>query len=94
MSSNTRDRLDENRLLALLPAEELEQLRRHGELVSLGHGFRAITPDEPIGDVYFPTGCLLSMVTETGDGGSVESGTIGREGMSGIRPRVLRARAR
>ncbi len=90
MSSNTPDRLTENRLLALLPGEELEQLRRHCEVVSLRHGFRAITPDEPIRDVYFPLSCLLSMVTATVDGGSVESGTIGREGMSGI-PVLLNA---
>jgi CRP-like cAMP-binding protein len=90
MSANTHDRLTENRLLTLLPAEELEQLRRHCEVVSLGHGFRAVAPDEPIRDVYFPLNSLLSMVTETEDGGSVESGTIGREGMSGI-PVLLNA---
>jgi CRP-like cAMP-binding protein len=90
MSSNTRDRLAENRLLALLPAGELEQLRRNCEVVSLRHGFSAITPDEPIRDVYFPLNCLFSMVTATEDGGSVESGTIGREGMSGI-PVLLNA---
>jgi CRP-like cAMP-binding protein len=90
MSSKTRDRLDENRLLALLPAEELENLRRNCEVVSLHHGFCAITPDEPIRDVYFPLNCLLSMVTTMEDGASVESGTIGREGMSGI-PVILNA---
>ncbi|HJQ33564.1 MAG TPA: Crp/Fnr family transcriptional regulator [Pyrinomonadaceae bacterium] len=90
MSSNTREQFSENRLLALLPEGELEHLSRQAEVVSLDYGFCAITPDVPIRDVYFPTGCLLSMVTATEDGGSVESGTIGREGMSGI-PVVLNA---
>lgn len=79
-----------NRLLALLRADELEDLRRHAEVVSLRQGFHAITPDEPIRDAYFPVSCLLSMVTTMEDGSTVESGTIGREGMSGI-PVLLNA---
>jgi CRP-like cAMP-binding protein len=90
MSSDTQDRLAKNRLLALLPAAELETLRRHAEVLTLRHGFCAITPDEPIQYVYFPLNCLLSMVTTMEDGATVESGTIGREGMSGI-PVVLNA---
>ena len=83
MSSNTQDRLAENRLLALLPAAELDALRRHAEVVSLRHGDHVIIPDEPIRDVHFPLTCLLSLVTTMEDGATVESGTIGREGMSG-----------
>ena len=74
----------ENRLLAALPREDLEALRPHFEQMSLSHGQHAIVPDEPIRDVYFPLNCLLSMVTTMEDGSSVESGSIGREGMSGI----------
>src|SRR5918911_523272 len=74
----------ENRLLDALPREELEELRPHSERVSLSHGQNIIVPDEPIRDVYFPLNCLLSLVTTMEDGSSVESGSIGREGMSGI----------
>lgn len=91
MSSNTQDRLAENRLLALLPASDLDTLRRHAEVVSLRHGYHVIVPDEPINEVYFPLTCLLSLVTTMEDGATVESGTIGREGMSGI-PVVLNAK--
>jgi CRP-like cAMP-binding protein len=90
MSSDTRDRLAENRLLALLPARELDTLRGRAELVPLRHGDHIIVPDEPIRDVYFPLTCLLSMVTTMEDGSTVESGTVGREGMSGI-PTILNA---
>lgn len=90
MSSDAQDRLTLNRLLALLPAQELDTLRRHVEVVPLRHGDHVIVPDEPIHDVYFPLTCLLSMVTTMEDGATVESGTIGREGMSGI-PVVLGA---
>lgn len=74
----------ENRLLAALPREELEQLRPHFERVTLPHGQHAIVPDTPIREVYFPLNCLLSLVTTMADGSSVESGSIGREGMSGV----------
>jgi CRP-like cAMP-binding protein len=81
----------ENRLLAKLPSEELERLRPHFERVSLRHGAHAIVTDEPIRDIYFPLNCLLSLVTTMSDGSSAESGSIGREGMSGI-PVLLDAR--
>lgn len=74
----------ENRLLACLPEEELEGLRPRFERVSLSHGQHVIVPDEPILNIYFPLTCLLSLVTLMEDGSSVESGTIGREGMSGV----------
>ena len=80
----------ENILLARLPGETLERLRPHFERVSLSHGQHVIVPDEPIRHNYFPLNCLLSLITRMADGTAVESGTIGREGMSGI-PVVLKA---
>jgi CRP-like cAMP-binding protein len=73
----------DNRLLAHLPAGELELLRPHMERVQLAHGDRIIEPHVPIKDIYFPLNCLLSMVTTMEDGATIESGSIGREGMSG-----------
>jgi CRP-like cAMP-binding protein len=74
----------DNLLLSNLPGEALEALRPHFERVSLRHGQHAIVPDEPIRHFYFPTGCLLSMVTTMEDGASIECSSIGREGVSGI----------
>jgi CRP-like cAMP-binding protein len=74
----------DNLLLALLPDEEMALLAPHLQQVSLTLGHPVIVPDKPIEDVYFPTGALLSMVTVLHDGSTIESGTIGREGMSGI----------
>jgi CRP-like cAMP-binding protein len=74
----------ENRLLACLPEGEIARLSPHIERVSLSHGQHVIVPEEPIRDIYFPLNCLLSLVTILEDGSTVESGTIGREGMSGI----------
>ncbi|HLL75065.1 MAG TPA: Crp/Fnr family transcriptional regulator [Pyrinomonadaceae bacterium] len=74
----------ENRLLATLPEEEIGRLRPHFERVTLRHGDHVIVPDEPIRHVYFPLNCLLSLVTTMADGSAAESGSIGREGMSGV----------
>jgi CRP-like cAMP-binding protein len=91
MSTRPQESPAANRLLDVLPAEELEHLRPHFERVSLHHGEHAIVPDEPIRHVYFPLNCLLSLVTQMEDGSSAESGSIGREGMSGV-PVLLDAR--
>ncbi len=72
-----------NRLLAHLSGNDLDLLRPHMEQVSLSHGDRIIEPHVPIKDIYFPLNCLLSMVTMMEDGATIESGSIGREGMSG-----------
>jgi CRP-like cAMP-binding protein len=74
----------ENRLLACLPEDEFRRLSPHMERVTLSHGQHVIVPEEPISDIYFPLTCLLSLVTILEDGSTVESGTIGREGMSGV----------
>jgi CRP-like cAMP-binding protein len=81
----------ENRILAALPGGELERLRPHLQRVRLARGQPIIVPEKPIRDLYFPVNCLLSLVTTMEDGASVESGTIGREGMSGV-PVLLDAR--
>lgn len=74
----------ENCLLAHLPAAEFDALRPHLRRVKLTHGQHVIVPDEPIRDAYFPLNCLLSLVTQMEDGSSAESGSIGREGLSGV----------
>jgi CRP-like cAMP-binding protein len=79
-----------NRLLACLPGSELEVLLPHFDPVSLAHGDHVIVPGVPIQHIYFPLNVLLSLVTTMEDGAAVESGVIGREGMSGI-PVLLNA---
>lgn len=74
----------ENRLLAKFTNEEVERLRPHLEEVWLSHGQSLIEPYRPIEYVYFPTGMLGSLVTVLEDGATVESGSVGREGMVGV----------
>src|SRR5829696_2328574 len=78
-----------NRLLAALDLDELEPLLPALESVPLETGMPIYEPNKPITHVYFPISGIVSMVSEMRDG-TVEVGTVGREGMTGI-PLPLRA---
>jgi len=58
------------------------KILNHGELVSLSLRQQIYVPEQPIREVYFPLGCVLSIVTRMEAGNQIEVGTIGREGMS------------
>jgi CRP-like cAMP-binding protein len=78
-----------NRLLAALPAAELERLRAGLDRVPLDVGQVLYEPDAPISHVYFIDEGAVSVVSSLAEG-TVEVGTIGREGLVGV-PVLLRA---
>ena len=78
-----------NRLLAALSAEEIERLMPSLESVPLLTGMPIYEPNVRITDVYFPISGIVSMTSDMREG-TVEVGTVGREGMTGL-PLVLRA---
>ena len=80
----------ENRLLAQVPGDELKRLLANAEVVDLPLSYALITPNKRIEHIYFPVNLLGSLVTILEDGSSVESGTVGREGMTGV-PVLLNA---
>ena len=75
---------EQNRLLRVLPLEEYAWLQRRLELVMLETKQVLAEPNEPIQFVYFPETSVVSMVNRMADGGGVEVGTIGNEGMVGL----------
>jgi CRP-like cAMP-binding protein len=77
-----------NRLLDLLPQDELDALQP--ERMAVTHAYPLIVPSEPIKYVFFPINALGSLVTILEDGSSIESGSVGREGMVGV-PVILGA---
>ena len=79
-----------NRLLGALAAEDLDRLLPSLESVPLIDGMPIYEPNKPVSHVYFPISGVISMVSEMREG-TVEVGTIGCEGMTGL-PIVLRAR--
>jgi CRP-like cAMP-binding protein len=75
---------EQNRLLAALPLEEYARLLPQLTPVRLGLKQVLVEPDAPIRDVYFPREGVSSMVAVEQEGGAVEVGTIGPEGLVGI----------
>jgi CRP-like cAMP-binding protein len=76
--------LTNNYILNLLPDEEYKRLHPDLELVDLPRGFSIYRADEPIKHVYFPNNAMISVVTNTSSGESIEAGIIGWEGLAGI----------
>lgn len=84
------DSAKQNRLLAQISEEDFEWLRPHMQPVSLERAALLIEPHQPITHVYFPIDGLASLVAVMEDGATVEAGSVGREGMTGV-PVILNA---
>ncbi len=73
-----------NRILNSLTRSEYERLAEHLEPVKLWMGEVLYHPEQPITHVYFPNRGTVSIVSLFEDGGSVEVGMVGNEGMFGV----------
>jgi CRP-like cAMP-binding protein len=73
----------ENRLLVGLPEPVQREIEGSLERVSLGVKHLLYDRHAHITAVYFPLTCVASMVVVMEDGGTVEVGTVGNEGMVG-----------
>lgn len=70
-----------NRILAALPADEMERLLPHLKPVTLEYKQVLYEPNKPIRYSYFPEDSIISMVTTLIDKTVVEVGLAGYEGM-------------
>jgi len=84
LASMTRHAPSQNGLLAALPRADYERLSGSLELVPLPLG-RALYESGGLLDyVYFPTDCIVSLLSVTKDGSSAEIAIAGNEGLVGI----------
>ncbi len=74
----------ENHILSGLPAEDYQRLSSHLETVKLRHGQILYEAGGPMDYVYFPSGSMVSLISQLSDGSSVEIGITGYEGMVGV----------
>jgi CRP-like cAMP-binding protein len=74
----------ENRLLAALPEKEFDRLAARMTTVPFGVRDLLYRAGGPIDHVYFPLDGVFSQVVVMEDGGAVEVGTTGYEGMLGV----------
>ncbi|HEX8475239.1 MAG TPA: Crp/Fnr family transcriptional regulator [Pyrinomonadaceae bacterium] len=73
-----------NQILKQLPPEEYERLLPHLEPVTLTLGDVLHYPQDPVSHVFFPNSGTVSVIATFSDGGGVEVGLVGNEGMFGI----------
>jgi len=73
-----------NGLLSRLPAESVERLRPGLEPVGLEYRQSLYAANDRIGHVWFVESGLVSLITQMEDGGAVEVGLVGREGLAGL----------
>jgi CRP-like cAMP-binding protein len=91
MSSPKESRFGfENHLLAALPREEYQHLLPHLEQVRLMQGRILYNPGDNVRYAYFLRGGMVSLLTISEDGRTIEVGMIGNEGLAGI-PVILGA---
>lgn len=80
----TRANVVKNDLLAALLNAEYNHLSARLERVELKAGEIVYQADQRIEYVYFPESAVVAMIDTLEDGGTVEVGVIGHEGMVGI----------
>lgn len=73
-----------NKLLRALMPEDYRLLQPHLESIELDRGMTLLSPDEPIGHVYFPSSGLTSIIAISSETQGIEIGLAGRDGMAGI----------
>ncbi len=73
-----------NLILAALPEADYARLAPHLKHVEMKRGVILYRAHERMEYVYFPLDSMTSVVATTTDGGAIEAGVIGREGMTGI----------
>jgi CRP-like cAMP-binding protein len=83
MSESTRQS-NENHILSALPPEDYERLAPHLEPVKLPHGQILYESSGEMEYAYFPINAMISLLSQMSDGGSVEVGLVGFEGMLGV----------
>jgi CRP-like cAMP-binding protein len=84
-------KLEGNYLLDGLPADELDVIRPAVERVRPRMRQVLFEQSEPIQYAYFPQGGVFSLLARMQDGGTVETLTVGNEGIVGL-PAMLGAR--
>jgi CRP-like cAMP-binding protein len=72
-----------NRFLAMLPPHDFARLTPHLRTVTLEHGVMLHDAAEEVERVYFPHSGMISLVAVMQSGVTVETATIGREGVIG-----------
>ena len=78
------DATPRNKILRLLPPDELAALVELSELVEVKSKQIFWHPEQKLEHAYFPEDCVISLVTVMENGDQVEAMTVGNDGFAGI----------
>jgi CRP-like cAMP-binding protein len=81
---DTRRVRSRNAILARLDAGEYRRLQRHLEHVTVRFNDILYDTGDNVDYVYFPESGVISLVTVLDQGGMIETGLVGSEGMAGL----------
>lgn len=84
MMNRTEPAVTDNRLLSLISDEERQRLLPDLRHLTLEQGRVSFHEDEPLREVVFPYSGVISVVSTSSEGQSVEVGMVGYEGVSGL----------
>lgn len=73
-----------NHLLALFSDATYDRLKPHLQVVTLTAGRILYEPGEPVQEIFFPCGAMISFVSTMENGSTTEIGMVGYEGMAGL----------
>ena len=73
-----------NRLLSVLPVEEFDFIQPHLEATTFERGTLLARAGDAVKNCYFPNSGMISLLCVTEQGGSVEAGYVGFEGLLGL----------
>jgi CRP-like cAMP-binding protein len=74
----------ENHILSSLPPEDYQRLAPHFETLETTRGEVLFQQEQLMGYGYFPLNSMVSLVSRTADGDSIEVGIVGYEGFAGV----------
>jgi len=80
----TRELLEQNSILSGLAGSHAAEVLEAGKFVRLKTREKVYDANATIREALFPINSVLSIVTEMEDGGAIEVGTVGCEGVSAI----------
>jgi CRP-like cAMP-binding protein len=73
-----------NHILSSLPPEDYRRLAPHIETMEAARGEVLYQTEQRIDHCYFPLNSMVSLISRTADGESVEVGIVGYEGIAGV----------
>ena len=75
---------NDNRLLAALPRDTFELVRRNLRQISSAQGRAIYEPGQQMDEIYFPQSGMISLLVVVRNGAAIETATVGREGAVGL----------